>query len=60
MISLEEAEEDGKAGTDAPDLEDDEDVDLGEDEDDTFLADEEKRTTTSPTSSASGDDDDEI
>ena len=43
VVSLEEADEDVKAGDDLPDLGDDEDdVDLGDDEDDTFLADEEE------------------
>jgi len=60
VISLEEAEEDGKAGTDAPDLEDDEDVDLGEDEDDTFLADEEEEDDDVTDIIGVGDDDDEI
>ena len=41
VVSLEEADEDVK-GDDLPDLGDDEDVDLGNEEDDTFLADEEE------------------
>jgi uncharacterized protein (TIGR02300 family) len=60
VISLEEAEEDTKPGTDLPDAEDDEDVDLGEDEDDTFLADEEEEDDDVADIIGVGDDDDEI
>jgi len=41
VISLEEADEDAKEADDLPEIEDEEDVDLGED-DDTFLAEEEE------------------
>ncbi len=41
MVSLEEADEEAKGGSDVPDLDDDEDVDLGDD-DDTFLEDDEE------------------
>ncbi|MBL8578143.1 MAG: TIGR02300 family protein [Mesorhizobium sp.] len=40
-ISLEDADDEAK-GDDIPDLDDDEDVDLGDDDDDTFLEDEEE------------------
>ena len=60
VISLEEAEEDAKPGTDVPDMGDDEDVDLGEDEDDTFLADEEEENDDVTDIIGVGDDDDEI
>lgn len=42
VISLEDAEDEGKGGDDLPDIDDDEDVDLGDDDDDTFLEDEEE------------------
>jgi uncharacterized protein (TIGR02300 family) len=58
VISLEEADEDVKAGDDLPDLEDD-DVDLGDD-DDTFLEDEEEEDDDVADIIGVGDDDDEI
>jgi uncharacterized protein (TIGR02300 family) len=61
VISLEEADDEAKAGTDVPDVEDDEeDVDLGGDEDDTFLADEEEEDDDVADIIGVGDDDDEI
>ena len=60
VISLEEAEDDSKPGTDIPDIGEDEDVDLGEDEDDTFLADEEEEEDDVADIIGVGDDDDEI
>ena len=43
VVSLEDADEEAKAGDDLPDLgDDDEDVDLGDDEEDVFLEDEEE------------------
>ena len=41
-ISLEDADEETKGGDDLPDIDDDEDVDIGDDDDDTFLEDEEE------------------
>jgi uncharacterized protein (TIGR02300 family) len=60
VISLEEADEDGKSGDDLPDLDDDEDVDLGDDDDDTFLEDEEEEDDDVADIIGVGDDDDEI
>jgi uncharacterized protein (TIGR02300 family) len=61
VVSLEEADEDVKAGDDLPDLGDDEDdVDLGDDEDDTFLADEEEEDDDVADMIGVGDDDDEV
>ena len=41
LVSLEEADDEAKAA-DVPDIDDDEDVDLGDDDDDAFLADDEE------------------
>jgi len=62
VVSLEEADEDVKGGSDdLPDLGDDEDdVDLGDDEDDTFLADEEEEDDDVADMIGVGDDDDEV
>ena len=60
MVSLEEADEDAKAGDELPEIEDDEDVDLGDDEDDTFLADEEEEDDDVADIIGVGEDDDEI
>jgi uncharacterized protein (TIGR02300 family) len=61
VVSLEEADEDVKAGDELPDLGDDEDdVDLGDDEDDTFLADEEEEDDDVADMIGVGDDDDEV
>jgi uncharacterized protein (TIGR02300 family) len=59
VISLEDVEEDGKSGGDLPEI-DEEDVDLGEDEDDTFLADEEEEDDDVADIIGVGDEDDEI
>jgi uncharacterized protein (TIGR02300 family) len=42
VISLEDADDEAKGGDDIPDMDDEEDVDLGDDDDDTFLEDEEE------------------
>ena len=60
VISLEEADDEAKAGPDAPDADEDEDVDLGGDEDDTFLADEEEEDDDVADIIGVGDDEDEI
>jgi uncharacterized protein (TIGR02300 family) len=60
VISLEEADEDAK-GDDLPGIEDEDDVDLGDDEeDDTFLADEEEEDDDVADIIGVGDDEDEI
>ncbi len=60
VISLEEADEDTKSGDDAVDIEDEEDVDLGdEDDDDTFLADDEEEDDDVADIIGVGEDDDE-
>lgn len=59
VVSLEDADEEAKAGDDLPDLDDD-DVDLGDDDDDTFLADEEEEDDDVSDMIGVGDDDDEI
>lgn len=41
-VSLEDADEEASGGDNVPDMDDDEDVDLGDDDDDTFLEDEEE------------------
>ena len=61
VVSLEDADDEAKAGDDLPDLEDDDDVDLGDDDDDdTFLADEEEEDDDVADIIGVGDDDDEI
>ena len=61
VISLEEADDEAKGGSDVLDVEDDEeDVDLGGDEDDTFLADEEEEDDDVTDIIGVGDDEDEI
>ena len=59
VISLEEADEDAK-GDDLPEIEDEEDVDLGDDEEDTFLADEEEEDDDVADIIGVGDDDDDV
>ena len=59
VISLEEADEDVK-GDDLPEIEDEEDVDLGDEEDDTFLADEEEEDDDVADIIGVGDDDDDV
>ena len=60
VISLEEAEDEDKPADEVPDIEDEEDVDLGEEEDDTFLADEEAEDDDVADIIGVGGDDDEI
>lgn len=59
VVSLEDADDEAKAGDDLPDLDDD-DVDLGDDDDDTFLAEEEEDDDDVSDMIGVGDDDDEI
>ncbi len=59
VISLEEADEDA-AGDEAPEIEDEEDVDLGDEEDDTFLADEEEEDDDVADIIGVGDGDDDV
>lgn len=59
VVSLEEADEEVKGGDDLPDIDVDEDVDLGDDED-TFLADEEEEDDDVADIIGLGDDDEEI
>ncbi len=59
VVSLEDADEEAK-GNDLPDIDDDEDVDLGDD-DDTFLADdEEEDDDVADIIGVGGEDDDEV
>jgi uncharacterized protein (TIGR02300 family) len=60
VISLDEADEDAKGGDDLPEIEDEEDVDLGDDDDDTFLADEEEEDDDVADIIGVGEDDDEV
>ncbi len=59
VVSLEEADEEAKGPDDLPDIDVDEDVDLGDDED-TFLADEEEEDEDVADIIGLGDDDEEI
>jgi len=60
LVALEDADEETKGGAELPDLGEDEEVDLGDDEDDTFLADEEEEDDDVSGIIGVGDDDDEI
>jgi uncharacterized protein (TIGR02300 family) len=60
VISLDEADEDAKGADDLPEIEDEEDVDLGDDDDDTFLADEEEEDDDVADIIGVGEDDDEV
>ena len=61
LVPLEEADEEAKApGDDIPEIEDDVEVDLGDDEDDTFLAEEEEEEDDVADIIGVGEDDDEI
>jgi uncharacterized protein (TIGR02300 family) len=42
LVSLEDADNEASGGDDLPDLDDEDDVDLGDDDDDTFLEEEEE------------------
>lgn len=59
-ISLEEADDEAKDGDDVPDIDDEEDVDLGDDEDDTFLEDEEEEDDDVADIIGVGEDEDEV
>lgn len=60
IVSLEEADDEAKGGDDLPELDDEEDVDLGDD-DDTFLADdEEEDDDVADILGVGGEDDDEV
>jgi len=60
IVSLEDADEEAK-GTDLPEIDDEEDVDLGDDDDDTFLADdEEEDDDVADIIGVGGEDDDEV
>ena len=61
LVPLEEADEEAKApGDEIPEIEDDVEVDLGDDEDDTFLAEEEEEEDDVADIIGVGEDDDEI
>jgi uncharacterized protein (TIGR02300 family) len=59
VISLEEADDDAK-GDDLPEIEDEEDVDLGEDDEDTFLEEEEEEDDDVADIIGVGEDEDEV
>ena len=60
VVSLEEADDDAKGGDDIPDIDDEEDVDLGDDDDDTFLEEEEEEDDDVADIIGVGEDDDEV
>ena len=59
VISLEDADDEAK-GDEIPDMDDDEDVDLGDDEDDTFLEEEEEEDDDVTDIIGVGEDEDEV
>jgi uncharacterized protein (TIGR02300 family) len=59
-ISLEEVDEDGKGDDNLPDIDEEEDVDIGDDDDDTFLEDEEDEDDDMTDIVRGGDDEDEV
>ncbi|HEY6630902.1 MAG TPA: TIGR02300 family protein [Rhizobiaceae bacterium] len=60
-ISLEDADDEAKAGEDLPELDgDDDDVDLGDDDEDTFLEDEEEEDDDVADIIGVGEDEDEV
>jgi len=59
VVSLEEADDEAK-GDDIPDIEDEEDVDLGDDDEDTFLEEEEEEDDDVADIIGVGEDDDEV
>jgi uncharacterized protein (TIGR02300 family) len=59
VVSLEEAEDEAK-GDDIPDIDDEEDVDLGDDDDDTFLEEEEEEDDDVADIIGVGEDEDEV
>jgi uncharacterized protein (TIGR02300 family) len=61
VVSLEDADDEAKGGSDdLPDMDDDDDVDLGDDDDDTFLEDEEEEDDDVSDMIGVGDDDDDV
>jgi uncharacterized protein (TIGR02300 family) len=58
VVSLEEAEDEAKTADDLPEIEDEEDVDLGDDDEDVFLEDEEEDDDDVSDIIGVGDDDD--
>ena len=58
VVSLEEADDEAKSGDDLPEIEDEEDVDLGDDDEDVFLEDEEEDDDDVSDIIGVGDDDD--
>ena len=61
VVSLEDADEEAKGSDALPDIDDEEDVDLGDDDDDTFLADdEEEDDDVADILGVGGEDDDEV
>jgi uncharacterized protein (TIGR02300 family) len=59
VVSLEEADDEAK-GDDIPDIDDEEDVDLGDDDDDTFLEEEEEEDDDVADIIGVGEDEDEV
>lgn len=59
VVSLEEADDEAK-GDDLPDIDDEEDVDLGDDDDDTFLEEEEEEDDDVADIIGVGEDEDEV
>jgi uncharacterized protein (TIGR02300 family) len=60
VVSLEEADDEAKGGDDLPDIDDEEDVDLGDDDDDTFLEEEEEEDDDVTDIIGVGEDEDEV
>ncbi|NGO51191.1 TIGR02300 family protein [Allomesorhizobium camelthorni] len=58
VVSLEEADDEAKTADDLPEIEDEEDVDLGDDDEDVFLEDEEEDDDDVSDIIGVGDDDD--
>ena len=60
VVSLEEADDEAKGGDDLPDIDDEEDVDLGDDDEDTFLEEEEEENDDVADIIGVGEDEDEV
>lgn len=60
VISLEDADDESKAGDDLPDLDEEDDVDLGDDDEDTFLENEEEEDDDVTDIIGVGEDEDEV
>jgi uncharacterized protein (TIGR02300 family) len=60
VVSLEEADDEVKGGDDLPDIDEEEDVDLGDDDDDTFLEEEEEENDDVADIIGVGEDEDEV